>query len=176
MNGESVNGTWKLRVNDNASLDTGTVGCVTLDINRQPFICCGVVGTPVVAANGAATITAESIAPANNAPDPGETVTATFPLINTGDGPTSNLVATLQSGGGVTPVTATANYGVLAANGGTGSQPFTFVASGTCGSDITATLQLQDGALNLGTVTYTFQLKTEARRVSRSVSPTQRQS
>ena len=172
MNGESVNGTWKLRVNDNANLDTGAVGCVTLDINRQPFICCGVVGTPVVAANGAATITAESIAPPNNAPDPGETVTATFPLINTGDGPTSNLVATLQSSGGVTPVTSTRNYGVLAANGGTGSQPFTFVASGTCGNNITATLQLQDGAINLGTVTYTFQLGTTSTASQTFSNPT----
>lgn len=34
------------------------------------------------------------------------------------------------------------------------------MASGACGSDITATLQLQDGAINLGTVTYTFRLGT----------------
>lgn len=106
LNGKSIAGTWKLRVSDAAALDTGTVGCVTLDFLRQPFLCCGVVGSPTIASGGAATITAESIAPANNAPDPGETVTATFPLINTGDGNTTNLVATLQPGGGVTPVTS----------------------------------------------------------------------
>ena len=160
LNGESINGTWKLRVNDNAELDTGAVGCVTLDINRQPFQCCGVVGTPVIVSGGAATITAESITPANNAADPGETLTATFPLMNTGDGNTSNLVATLQSSGGVTPVTSTANYGAVVVGNPAVSRPFTFVASGTCGNNITATLQLQDGAINLGTVTYTFRLGT----------------
>jgi subtilisin-like proprotein convertase family protein len=100
------------------------------------------------------------VAPANNAPDPGETITANFPLINTGDGNTSNLVATLQSSGGVTPVTATANYGVVVAAGPAVTRPFTFVTSGACGSTVTATLQLQDGAINLGTVAYSFQLGT----------------
>ena len=160
MMGHSINGTWKLRVSDSAALDTGTVGCVTLEINRQPFICCGVVGTPFIESGGAATITAESVAPANNAPDPGETVTATFPLINTGDGNTTNLVATMQTSGGVTPVTPQRTYGVVVASGPAVSQPFTFAASGTCGNNITATLQLQDGAIDLGTVTYTFRLGT----------------
>src|SRR6185312_6018736 len=129
MNGKTITGTWKLRVSDAAALDTGTVGCVTLDFQRQAFLCCGVVGTPVIASGGAATITAESIAPANNAPDPGETVTANFPLINTGDGNTTNLVATLQNSGGVSPVSGPQNYGVVVAGGPAVSQPFTFVAS-----------------------------------------------
>jgi subtilisin-like proprotein convertase family protein len=160
MNGTSVAGTWKLRVSDAAALDTGTVGCVTLEITRQPFICCGVVGTPIIASGGPAVITAESVAPANNAPDPGETLTANFPLINTGDGNTTNLVATLQNSGGVIPVTTSANYGVVVASGPAVTRPFTFVASGACGSTITATLHLQDGAIDLGNVTYTFQLGT----------------
>lgn len=160
MNGKSLSGTWKLRVADGAAQDVGAVGCVTLEITRQPFICCGVVGSPSLTSGGAATITAESISPANNAPDPGETITATFPLINIGDGNTSNLVATMQTSGGVTPVTPTANYGVVDAGGPSVSRPFTFVASGTCGNDITATMQLQDGVINLGTVTYTFRLGT----------------
>lgn len=160
MNGRSINGTWKLRVSDNAAIDTGTVGCVTLEISRQPFICCGVVGTPVIESGGAATITAESVAPANAACDPGETITANFPLINTGDGNTSNLVATMQTSGGVTPVTPTRTYGVVSFGGPPVARPFTFVASGTCGNNITASLQLQDGAINLGTVTYTFRLGT----------------
>ncbi len=160
MNGISVAGTWKLRVSDAAALDTGTVGCVTLEITRQPYVCCGVVGAPIIASGGPAVITAESVAPANNAPDPGETLTANFPLINTGDGNTTNLVATLQNSGGVTPVTTSANYGVVVASGPAVSRPFTFVASGTCGTTITATLHLQDGAVDLGNVTYTFQLGT----------------
>src|SRR5205085_2468384 len=67
MNGKSITGTWKLRVTDSAALDTGTVGCVTLDFMKQPYICCGFAGTPIIGSGGAATITAESIAPANNA-------------------------------------------------------------------------------------------------------------
>ena len=160
MIGKSISGTWKLRVSDSAAQDIGTVGCVTLEINRQPFVCCGVVGTPVIEAGGAATITAESIAPANNAPDPGETITANFPLVNAGDGNTSNLVATMLTSGGVTPVTPTRTYGVVSVGAPAVSQPFTFVASGTCGNNITASLQLQDGAINLGTVTFTFRLGT----------------
>src|SRR6185503_5001235 len=81
LNGKSANGTWKLRVNDTALLDTGTVGCVTLEITRQAFVCCGIAGTPIINSGGAATITAESVAPANSAADPGETVTANFPVI-----------------------------------------------------------------------------------------------
>lgn len=160
MNGKSVAGTWKLRVADGAALDTGTVGCVTLEITRQPYQCCGFAGNPLMSAGGAATITAESVSPANNTPDPGETVTANFPLINTGDGPTTNLVATMQNSGGITPITATRTYGAVPNTGTPASQPFTFVASGSCGSTVTASLQLQDGAVNLGTVTYTFQLGT----------------
>ncbi|MFN2529825.1 MAG: proprotein convertase P-domain-containing protein [Pyrinomonadaceae bacterium] len=160
FNGHSIAGTWKLRVNDNASVDTGTVGCVTLDISRQPFICCGVVGTPLIASGGSAALSAESIAPANSAPDPGETVTASFPLINTGDGNTIDLVATLQNSGGVSPITPTADYGVVVAGGPSVNRSFTFVTSGTCGNNVTATVHLQDGAVDLGNATYTFRLGT----------------
>jgi subtilisin-like proprotein convertase family protein len=166
FNGEPINGTWKLRVTDTEVLDTGTVGCVTLEITRQPFVCCGIAGTPIIGPGGSATITAESITPANNAPDPNETVTATFPVINTGDGATTNLIGTLQASGGVTPVTTTRTYGVVTPGGGPVSQPFTFVANGACGSTITASIQFQDGAQNLGTVTYTFQLGTTSSSTS----------
>ena len=114
----------------------------------------------MVAAAPPAIITAESAFPANNTPDPGETVTANFPLVNNGTGNTTNLVATLQNSGGVTPVTTSQNYGVVVAAGPTVSRPFTFVASGACGGSITATLHLQDGVTDLGNVTYTFPLGT----------------
>lgn len=160
LNGKSITGTWKLRVTDSATLDTGTVGCVTLEINRQPFVCCGIAGTPVIASGGAAALTAESVTPANNNPDPGETVTANFPILNTGDGSTTNLVGTMQTSGGVTPVTVQRTYGAVSAGGPAVSQPFTFVTSGTCGSTVTASIQFQDGPTNLGTINYTFQLGT----------------
>ena len=67
-------------------------------------------------------------------------------------------MATLQPTGGVAGPSSPQNYGVLAASGGTATRPFTFTAQGTCGSTITLTLALQDGATNLGTVTFTMTL------------------
>lgn len=160
LNGKPVTGTWTLRATDTDATDTGTVGCVQLQISRQRFACCGVPGTPQIITGGAATLTAENFAPANNTPDPGETVIATFPLLNSGDGNTTNLVATLLNSGGVTPVTTSQSYGVVVAAGAAVSRPFTFVASGACGNTITATFHLQDGALDLGNVTYDFRLGT----------------
>jgi subtilisin-like proprotein convertase family protein len=160
FNGQNTNGTWILRIEDLGEGDSGTLGCATLEISRNLFNCCGVPGTPIVSSGGAATITAESVSPGNNAPDPEETVTANFPLINNGTGPTTNLVATMQTSGGIRPVTPTANYGAVAETGTPVSRPFTFVASGACGSIVTVTLQLQDGPVALGTATYTFTLGT----------------
>ena len=109
---------------------------------------------------GTATIASENFSPPNGAPDPGEFVTVNLPLFNTGSSNTNNLVATLQAGGGVTNPSGPQTYGVLTAGGPSVSEQFSFVASGTCGSNITLTLQLQDGATNLGTVTYTMRLGT----------------
>ncbi|MGZ4983176.1 MAG: putative Ig domain-containing protein, partial [Chthoniobacterales bacterium] len=113
--------------------------------------------TPVLQAGTASAPTSESCPPTNSVVDPGETVTVNFPITNVGGGPTSNLVATLQNSGGVTPITTSQNYGAIAANG-TVTQAFQFTANGTCGSNITATLQLQDGATNYGSITYTIRL------------------
>ncbi len=158
LNGKTITGMWKLRVTDAAAADVGTVYCVQLEITRQRFACCGVAGTPQIVSGGAAMITAESYFPANNTPDPGEAITASFPLVNVGDGNTTNLVATLQNSGGVTPVTTSQNYGVVVAAGPPVARSFTFTANGSCGGMITATLHLQDGVLDLGNVTYQFQL------------------
>jgi uncharacterized repeat protein (TIGR01451 family) len=94
----------------------------------------------------------------NNAVDPGETVTMNFGLINTGSANTGNLVATLQASGGVTSPSAAQTFGALTAGGAAVTRPFTFTASGFCGGTLTATLQLQDGSSNLGTVSFTMQL------------------
>lgn len=159
FNGKNPQGTWKLRVTDTASLDVGTVGCVQLEISRRLFVCCGIAGTPDIDAAPPATITAESCNPPNSAIDPEETVTVELPLRNNGDGSTSDLVATLVPGGGITPQSGPQNYGVLSPlDPNPTSRPFTFVAQGSCGSTITATLQLQDGETDLGTTTFTFLL------------------
>ncbi|KAA0251957.1 MAG: hypothetical protein EDX89_20710, partial [Acidobacteria bacterium] len=155
FDGQTVTGTWYLRATDTTNPDQGTVGCVQLEINRQRYVCCGVPGTPQIVSGGSATVVAGGT---NGVPDPGETVTVDFPLVNIGDGATTNLVATLQSSGGVTPVTTTQNYGAMAAAPTPVTRSFTFTAAGACGDTITATLQLQDGATDLGTVAWTFTL------------------
>jgi subtilisin-like proprotein convertase family protein len=97
----------------------------------------------------------------NGAVDPGETVTVALALANLGNGPTSDLVATLLPTNGVTAPSGPQSYGALGARGAAVSRPFTFTAAGTCGGSVTATLQLSDGPFDLGTVTYSFKLGTE---------------
>jgi uncharacterized repeat protein (TIGR01451 family) len=106
----------------------------------------------------AATLTSESVQPPNGAVNPGETVGVKFLLQNNGNIPTTNLVATLQTNGGVFPLPGfnQATYGALAPGGGTASGQFMFTNNGTNGGTIIATLQLQDGTTNLGTVSFTF--------------------
>ena len=105
-----------------------------------------------------ATLTAENLPPANFTVDEGETVTVTFALQNVGSANTANLVATLQASGGVTAPSGAQNYGALVPGGAAVTRSFNFTASGAGGGVVVATLQLQDGANNLGTVTYTFTL------------------
>ncbi len=113
---------------------------------------------PIIQAAGAGAVVAESCAPSTGAIDPGETVTVSLPLRNVGTASTANLVATLLAGGGVTSPGPAQSYGVLAPFGPAVSRSFTFVAAGTCGGTLTATLQLQDGAGSLGQVSFTFTL------------------
>jgi extracellular elastinolytic metalloproteinase len=158
FNGKGLTGTWILRISDVGAADVGTVGCVTLDITRQRFACCGVPGTPEVQAAPPATLAAESCLPGNGAPDPDETVTVNFPLANIGTGNTTNLVATLLSGGGVLAPSGPQSYGALLPGGPPVAMPFTFTVAGMCGGDLTATLALQDGATSLGAVTFTLRV------------------
>lgn len=108
---------------------------------------------------GASLLLSESIAPANGALDPGETVTVRLELANKGAVATGNLVATLLPTGGVTTNSGpqVKTYGAIA-SGSSASQNYTFKANGNLGDTLSATLQLQDGATSLGTVTFTFQL------------------
>ena len=105
-------------------------------------------------------IASESCSPANNAIDPGETVTVNFALQNIGTQNTSNLVATLQASGGVVNPSGPQTYGAIVAGGAPVSKPFTFTAGGACGGAIVATLSLQDGVNDLGAVNFTFNLGT----------------
>jgi subtilisin-like proprotein convertase family protein len=172
FDGKNSVGAWKLRVTDTANQDVGTVGCVQLEITRRRFVCCGVAGTPDIVAAPPATITAESCPAPNNAIDPGEFVTVELPLRNNGDDSTTDLVATLQPGGGITPQSGPQTYGVLSPlDANPTSRPFTFVAQGSCGSVVTATVHLQDGATDLGTKTFTFVLGSTVTNVSTFSNP-----
>lgn len=114
-----------------------------------------------VIASAGATLVSESCTPANGAIDPGETVTVSLCVQNVGTTATTNLVGTLQATGGVTNPSGPQNYGALPPGGPPVCRNFTFTANGACGTTITATLQMQDGATNLGNVTYTFTLGTQ---------------
>ncbi len=93
----------------------------------------------------------------NGAIDPAETVTVSYAIQNIGGAPTTNLFATLQATGGVTSPSGPESYGAIAP-GATVSRNFTFTASGNCGSTITLTFQLQDGATNFGMVSVAYTL------------------
>jgi len=112
---------------------------------------------PLLVADGAV-LAAENCLPTNDAIDPGETVTVDFKLQNVGSAATTNLVATLLTNANVSPSGTPQTYGVVSSNGATSSRPFTFTASGFCGEPITASLQLQDGPTNLGTLNFPFTL------------------
>jgi len=142
-----------------------TVDDVSLEI-------CPLAPAPVIAA-GPAILTTESCPPDNNAIDPDERVTVNLELHNTGSVATTNLVATLQTGGGVSSPSAPQSYGVLTPTGpgSSATRDFSFTALGVCGGSITATWQLQDGATDLGTVTKTFVLGTSMTSTSTFANP-----
>jgi len=112
---------------------------------------------PVVIDAGSS-LTAEGCQPGNGAADPNEQVTFDFSLQNIGTAPTTNLVATLVAGNGVSSPSGPQNYGAIAAGGGTAARPFTFTATNSCGAFINPTLQLQDGPTSYGTVTFSLRL------------------
>ena len=96
--------------------------------------------------------------PVNDAIDPGETVTVSLKLANNGALDTVNLVATLLPGGGVTSPSGPQTYGALIHGGPAVAAPFSFTANGTNNGFVVATLQLQDGPDNLGSVTFVYNL------------------
>ena len=135
-----------------------TPGSATVSANTITPVALCLTGVPIIAPNGPATLVSDS--GGNGKIDPGELVTVSVPLINNGAGATNSLTATLQTGGGVSSVAGTnpQNYGALAAGGGSATQPYSFRVSSstTCGSNITLTFALQDGASNLGTAVFTL--------------------
>ena len=129
---------------------------------------CCLTGIPIIAPNGSSLIS-ENCVPANGVLDPGETVTVSLCLKNTGGANTENLVATLLETEGVTNSSGSQSYGTVVAGGATVCRDFTFTVDPTsqCGDAIEATLQLRDPGLqpsqgtDLGMITYTFMVGAE---------------
>jgi HYR domain-containing protein len=116
----------------------------------------GISGGSAIIVSAGATLVSESCNPPNGALDPNEPVTISFCIQNTGSSSTTNLVGTLAATGGVTNPSGPQSYGVVVAGGPAVCRDFTFTVNATCGGTVTASIQFQDGASNLGTVTYTF--------------------
>ncbi|MEO6490183.1 MAG: proprotein convertase P-domain-containing protein, partial [Ferruginibacter sp.] len=114
------------------------------------------------------TLIAEDCAPSNGVIDPGETVIVSLCLKNTGGLTTINLVGTLLATGGVSAPGSPQNYGVVTAGGADVCKNFTFTANNLCGGNITVSLQLQDGATDLGIITYSFSTGTPGAVVTTS--------
>jgi hypothetical protein len=135
----------------------GTVsGTATVTNGGTATLTLCLTGVPVIGSLEA-TLTGESCAPANSAADPGERVTYDLTLSNSGFGATTNLTATLLTGPGITSPSPPQSYGALPP-GGSETRPFSFTTNGACGTFVTATVQLTDGAVNHGTRSFTFAL------------------
>lgn len=107
---------------------------------------------PILALTGFR-VTTETLLPANADLDPGETVTVSVALRNSGTAPTTNLTVTLQAGNGVVSPSGPQVYGVIPAYVGQVARPFTFTVGLTnCGS-LQPTFRLQDGTSDLGVAT-----------------------
>ena len=102
-------------------------------------------------------ITSESCGTANNTPDPGELITVSLPLRNTGSAAASNLTATLQASGGIVSPSAAQSYGALAPSAAA-TRNFTFRVDSSiaCGATVTLTFSVADGATNYGTITQQY--------------------
>jgi hypothetical protein len=116
------------------------------DVTLSIQTCCGA----QIAAVPPASAQEESCAPANGAPDPDETIVVGFPLRNVGDQASTDLTATLLAGGGILAPGPAQSYGSLLPGGPSVERSFRFVPSGECGEAIDATLELRDGAVDLG--------------------------
>jgi len=110
---------------------------------------------PVIASAGFEII-AESCGIGNGTLDPDEDVTINFAYQNLGTADTTNVLATLLAGNGVTSPSGAQSYGALLAGGPAVTNSFTFTVDALCGGSVTCLVSLVDGATDLGTISYVF--------------------
>jgi uncharacterized repeat protein (TIGR01451 family) len=139
-----------------ATVATGSTDPITQN-NSASALATAIAPAPVIQTAGAALIS-ESFSPPNGAINPGETVTLSLVLTNAGVVDTANVVASLLASGGVTAPSGSASYGPLTHGGLSVARAFTFTASPSATGAIIATLQLNDGPKDLGTVAFVFNL------------------
>jgi subtilisin-like proprotein convertase family protein len=142
--------------NTTARVKVEATGNIFFDISDTNFTITNSSPAALLVAD-AAVLEAESCPPGNNAVDPNETVTMSFVVRNVGSLATTNVVGTLLVTGGVLSPSGPQNYGTIPA-GGARTNSFTFTVSGSCGAALTASLQLQDGPVDMGTVAYPVML------------------
>jgi uncharacterized repeat protein (TIGR01451 family) len=143
-------------ITNNVSISTGSSD----SISANNFVAVtNIVRAPAVNILAvAAKLVSESFSPPDGTVDPGETVSVSLTLTNVGELDTTSLNATLLNTGGVTASSGSQNYGAIVHKGAAVSRTFGFTASSSASGVVVATLQLQDGANNLGTVAFTFVL------------------
>jgi uncharacterized repeat protein (TIGR01451 family) len=147
----------------NAGTVTNVSTIYTASIDPQPTnnsasaTITAIAPAPVISAAGAVML-AESKLPPNAALEVGETITVSLSLTNSGQLDTTNLLATLVPGNGVTSPSSAVPYGVVVHGGTNVPGVFSFTAAATSNGIVYAVLQLQDGAKNLGTAVFTFTL------------------
>lgn len=142
-----------------ASADGFASQSVTLSLGNGQVLTQNFALAPIAIPTSTGTsITGESCA-ANGGADPGETVSLSLALRNTGQLAASNVVATLLAGGGVTAPGPPQNYGAMPIGGAPITRSFTFTVASNilCGSQATMTFQITDGANNIGTLNIPLQ-------------------
>jgi uncharacterized repeat protein (TIGR01451 family) len=135
------------------SLSTGSSD-TNLAITSASIVVTVTYAVPIIAADGATLLT-QGLTPANGAINNNETVSVAFTLTNIGSAPTTNLTAALLASGGIAPITTSQVYGVIP-TGGSGTETYSFIATGAPGATVTATLALVDGTNSLGSVAFSF--------------------
>jgi len=105
-----------------------------------------------------ATLTAESCTPANNVADPGETVTISMCLRNTGATAAANIVATLAQNpaAGILNPSAAQSYGAIPNDGSSVCRSFTFTvpSAAVCGGTVVANFAIADNGVPLTPVSF----------------------
>ena len=112
---------------------------------------------PQIAITGV-TLVSEQYSPPNGTVDPGEILTVSFTMANIGTADATNLVAALQSSGGITLPGPAQAYGSLTAGGPSASRTFTFTASPSASGTVLATFNLTTGTQSLGSVSVPLSL------------------